>query len=87
MKSREYYLVLATVLLSVFVLSLLWEFLAEKLRISIETNTFNEVGHKTASFGVAGLRKDEAVEDVIARADSALYSAKQSDRNRVELSD
>jgi diguanylate cyclase (GGDEF)-like protein len=63
------------------------ESLAEKLRIRIEKKTFNEIGHKTASFGVAGLQKNETARDIIARADRALYSAKQSGRNRVEVSD
>jgi hypothetical protein len=37
----------------------------------------------TASFGVAWLRTDEPFEDLVARADRALYRAKQSGRNRV----
>jgi diguanylate cyclase (GGDEF)-like protein len=63
------------------------ESLAEKLRINIEAKVFNGIGHKTASFGVAGLRDNETAQDIIVRADGALYSAKQSGRNRVEVSD
>lgn len=37
----------------------------------------------TASFGVATAEADEAVDDLIARADQALYRAKQTGRNRV----
>lgn len=37
----------------------------------------------TASFGVAEAEANEAVDDLIARADQALYRAKQTGRNRV----
>jgi len=39
----------------------------------------------TASFGIAELLPGVSVEDVIARADAALYSAKRRGRDRVEL--
>lgn len=57
---------------------------AEKLRQMIAAHEFPIVGHKTASFGVAQLQDDESVKDLIARADEALYLAKQNGRNRVE---
>jgi len=38
----------------------------------------------TASFGVATLREKETIEDLIGRADDALYKAKNTGRNRVE---
>lgn len=41
------------------------------------------VGHVTFSAGVAHLRADEADEALIARADAALYRAKQDGRDRV----
>jgi diguanylate cyclase (GGDEF)-like protein len=37
----------------------------------------------TASFGVAALRGDETAEDLVARADAAMYWAKAAGRNRV----
>lgn len=58
--------------------------LAEKLRVAIETNEFPTVGQKTASFGIAVLRPDEGIKELIARADTALYRAKENGRNRVE---
>lgn len=41
----------------------------------------------TASLGVAGLHSDESLEALMQRADRALYGAKQSGRDRVEVSD
>lgn len=40
--------------------------------------------HLTASFGIAARRSDEAHGRLIARADMALYAAKQAGRNRIE---
>jgi diguanylate cyclase (GGDEF)-like protein len=58
--------------------------LADKLRREIEAYAFPVVGCRTASFGVAVLRPTENIKDLIARADAALYLAKESGRNRVE---
>ncbi|CAK0751792.1 GGDEF domain-containing protein [Gammaproteobacteria bacterium] len=58
---------------------------AEKLRQAIELHDFPTVGLKTASFGVAEVRSDERIKEVIARADEALYRAKENGRNRVEV--
>lgn len=57
--------------------------LAEKLRESIHAQFFERVGHRSASFGVAQFRAGEVLTETIARADAALYKAKQSGRNRV----
>ncbi|WP_168927516.1 sensor domain-containing diguanylate cyclase [Nitrincola alkalilacustris] len=58
--------------------------LAEKLRKAIEGQSFPAVEHKTASFGVALHEAGDSVEQLIAKADSALYRAKRNGRNRVE---
>jgi diguanylate cyclase (GGDEF)-like protein len=58
---------------------------AEKLRSAIERTTFDEVGSITCSFGVAQYAEGDSAESLIARADHALYQAKASGRNRVEL--
>ncbi len=59
---------------------------AEKQREVIDAQEFPTVGHTTVSFGVAELRPDETIKDLIARADEALYRAKKNGRNRVEVS-
>jgi PleD family two-component response regulator len=43
------------------------------------------VGMVYASFGVTLIRADDDVSDTIARADTALYRAKNVGRNRVEF--
>ncbi len=57
--------------------------LAEKLRALIECGNFGEVGRITCSFGVAEFRPGDTAEDITARADAAMYRAKQAGRNRV----
>ena len=58
---------------------------AEKLREEIQNFPFSSVGKMTCSFGVAQLREtDITIDDIISRADKALYKAKETGRNRVE---
>lgn len=59
--------------------------LAEKLRSEIELYDFPTVGKITASFGVTSFMPEDDVVKMISRADIALYTAKHSGRNRVEL--
>jgi diguanylate cyclase (GGDEF)-like protein/PAS domain S-box-containing protein len=56
---------------------------AEHIRQVIEHHQFLHVDHKTASFGLAELGDGDKINDLIARADQALYRAKQEGRNRV----
>ena len=61
--------------------------LAEKIRLAVSTRLFGDGGRAfplTLSAGVAELRPDESGNDMIARADEALYHAKQRGRDRVE---
>jgi diguanylate cyclase (GGDEF)-like protein len=57
---------------------------AEKLRAAIAEHDFPHVGHLTASFGVAHCREGDDAPTLLARADAALYRAKNAGRNRVE---
>lgn len=64
--------------------------LAERIRKSIENSLiiFNGSQLKvTTSIGVSSLELDDNLESIIARADDALYSAKATGRNKVELRD
>lgn len=56
---------------------------AERFRQALEEYEFPGVGHKTSSFGIAAWRAGDAAQDLLSRADAALYRAKESGRNRV----
>lgn len=56
---------------------------AEKLRALIEATRFETVGQVHCSFGVATFMPGDTPDSLMARADAALYSAKQAGRNRV----
>lgn len=60
---------------------------AERIRRQIEALVFEEPSdlHITASFGVAQLQPGASVADSLHDADEALYRAKRTGRNRVEL--
>jgi diguanylate cyclase (GGDEF)-like protein len=58
---------------------------AEKLRVAIEGADIAQIGPLTASFGVAAIPDDASdAEQMIRKADRALYAAKAGGRNRVE---
>jgi diguanylate cyclase (GGDEF)-like protein len=60
---------------------------AERLRKQIsmlELPVSPSIGRLTVSIGVAQYRPFEAIEQTFARADAALYKAKQQGRDRVE---
>jgi len=56
--------------------------LAEKLRKSIENHYFEEVGYKTISLGISQFKSTDMTENILKRADLALYEAKHSGRNK-----
>lgn len=58
--------------------------LANKLKEAVTNFDFGIVGKKTASFGVSGFRENDSINELILRADNALYSAKRNGKNRVE---
>lgn len=60
---------------------------AEKLRALIERGDFGAIGRVTCSFGVTQFRDSDTPDDFTGRADTAMYAAKHSGRNRVERYD
>lgn len=60
--------------------------MAEGLRRQIEAHSFPRIGQKTASFGVAQFKNTESITAFINRADKALYTAKETGRNKVVMS-
>ena len=58
--------------------------LAEELRKGIEQFPFKETGKQTASFGVTEFRAGDSESMMVARADKALYQAKEEGRNLVK---
>jgi diguanylate cyclase (GGDEF)-like protein/PAS domain S-box-containing protein len=59
------------------------ETIAEHIRVAIENDTFDPVPKVTASFGIATSEANDTLESLVKKADDALYSAKNSGRNKV----
>lgn len=57
---------------------------AEKIREAFETHHF-QIGHVSATFGVAEYREGDNSQSLLKKADHALYNGKQLGRNRVEV--
>ncbi|MBS1186448.1 MAG: uncharacterized protein H6R04_466 [Burkholderiaceae bacterium] len=60
-------------------------FVAERVRDALASHEFLPIGRITASFGIATRQPEESLDDWIARADAAMYRAKQGGRNRIEI--
>lgn len=61
--------------------------LAERIRQRAAAESFPKVGTVTLSLGVAELQAGEDPDDLLRRADQALYTAKETGRNRVEMAE
>lgn len=58
-------------------------YLSEKLRKKVEECYFFNIGKITCSFGVTAFQKDDTTDSLVKRADTLLYKAKNSGRNRI----
>jgi diguanylate cyclase (GGDEF)-like protein/PAS domain S-box-containing protein len=56
--------------------------LAEKLRKEIGGYSFNKVGQKTISLGIAQFEENYSTQDLVKKADIALYEAKNTGRDK-----
>lgn len=62
--------------------------LAEKLLAILRNHSFNDIGKVTASIGISEVRpEDTGIDDVIRRADKALYEAKNAGKNCFQVMD
>ena len=60
-------------------------YIAEKIRNTIDEYSFKTVGHITVSLGITEYIKGDTKDALYKRADIALYKAKNSGKNRVEI--
>jgi len=58
---------------------------ADRLRLAMQQVQFQKVGTMSCSFGISQYVDGDTAVSMVARADVALYRAKMSGRNRVEL--
>jgi len=54
-----------------------------EIKIPVDTNGEKKI-HITASFGVTEIKEDDTLENLLIRADKAMYKAKKSGKNKVE---
>ncbi len=59
--------------------------IAEKLRAKIENHSFENVGKKTASFGISTYTQADNLTTLLSKADEAMYKSKKEGKNRVSL--
>jgi len=61
--------------------------IALRLKDTISALECPKIGSRTASFGIARLEKEDTLDSVVQRADTALYLAKERGKNRVEIAE
>lgn len=58
----------------------------EHIRRQVEEHSFQSIAHLTCSFGITSIHPNDSLEEVIERADKALYRAKEDGKNCVRSS-
>lgn len=58
---------------------------AEGLRAKVEEAEFEKAGHITCSIGISQLKAENSFEDAFDRVDKAMYTSKESGRNKVTM--
>jgi polar amino acid transport system substrate-binding protein len=61
------------------------EQLAQKIKSVIENFNFPNIHTMTCSFGISEIHSGDRIENVVGRADRALYRAKEEGRNRISI--
>lgn len=61
--------------------------ITEHIRMNVEKHAFQAITHLTCSFGYTSIQPKESLEEVIERADKALYRAKEDGKNCVRSAD
>ncbi len=59
--------------------------LTEKIRKNITEYNFSQIGNVSASFGITEYQPQDEIDQIMKRADTALYNAKNKGRNRIEV--
>ncbi len=61
--------------------------LSERIRVSIANLKINDKVATTCSFGITSMRRGDNLDQILHRADSSMYLAKEHGKNRVEIED
>lgn len=59
--------------------------LAENLRVKIQNHEFELIGSKTASFGVSTYKENENLNDLLSKADKAMYQSKKEGKTKLHI--
>ena len=60
------------------------EYVASKIHTYLNNYSFPHINTLTCSFGISESQKGDRIEDIVGRADKALYAAKEEGRNQVK---
>jgi len=58
--------------------------IAESIRLKIEKHSFSKIGSITVSLGISTYKQGDTIDDLMSRADSALYIAKAEGKNQIQ---